>query len=118
MAYIGARLEAARRARKLTQDELAERTEIARTDISGIENNRISVGAERLGRLAGALEISVLELQPETKPDAPGLTLLDRQEALEANVRELTRQVERLVRQVGVLERRARPAAKDKAVGR
>ncbi len=85
MAYIGARLRAAREARGLTQDELATKVGVVRTDISGIENDRISVGAVRLARFAEALEVSVLELQPEAQPDQRGLLLLDHLEELAEN---------------------------------
>ena len=111
MAYIGARLGAVRRARGLTQEELAIKAGIARTDVNRIENDNLSVGPARLGRLADALEVSRLELQPEAEPDALGLTLRDRQEALEGDVRELVRLTQRLTRRVAALERRVRPAS-------
>ena len=111
MAYIGARLGAVRRARGLTQEELAIKAGIARTDVNRIENDNLSVGPVRLDRLAGALEVSRLELQPEAEPDALGLTLLDRQKALEGDVRELLALTTRLGRRVAALERRAPPAS-------
>lgn len=84
MAYIGARLKQARG--KVTQEELSIRTGIARTDLSGIENDRISVGSKRLGMLADALGVSVLELAPEEPTDERGRDFLARLEALEAEV--------------------------------
>lgn len=76
MAYVGARLRQLRQARRLTQDQLATITAIPRTDLSGIENDRISLGPARAAVLAEALEVSVLELQPEAAPDRRGLDLL------------------------------------------
>lgn len=75
MAYVGARLKELRQARELTQDQLAERAGITRTDLSGIENNRISVGTERVARLAAALDVSVLELVPREAPREEYLSL-------------------------------------------
>jgi len=85
MAYIGARLRQARESRKLTQEELAKLVPgMTRTDISTAENDRVSIGPARLARLAAALDVSVLELQPEADPDQRALDLLGRLEALEA----------------------------------
>lgn len=111
MSLVGARLRELRKARKLTQDQLADRTGIARTDISGIENDRISVGPARVASLAAALEVSALELQPAAEADPLGLTLQDRQAELEAEVLRLAGQVARLARRVRTLERRSPPGS-------
>lgn len=111
MALVGARLRELRKARKLTQDQLADRTGIARTDISGFENDRISIGPDRLATIAEALEVSVLELQPAAEVDPLGLTLQDRQAELEAEVLRLAGQVTRLTRRVRTLERRLPPGS-------
>ncbi len=112
MAYIGTRLRKLRVAREMTQEQLANKASIARTDVNRIERDGLSVGRDRLERLAGALEVSVLELAPEAEADPLGWTLLDRQEALEASFRELIGQVDRLAGQVEELMRRVQPGTK------
>ena len=47
-----------RQARKLTQEALAERAQIHRTQITLIETGRRQPGIETVVRLAGALEVS------------------------------------------------------------
>jgi transcriptional regulator with XRE-family HTH domain len=96
MAFIGARLREARAARGLTQEQVAVRARIARTDVNRIENDGLSVGRQRLERIAAALDVSVLELQPEAEVDAPGLTLLRRLEEAEAALLALGPELQRL----------------------
>lgn len=110
MAYIGARLRHVRLARGLTQEQLAELVPgMTRTDISNAERDRLSIGPGRLARLADALRVSRLELEPEVEPDEHGLVLHDRQEQLEAQVLRLVEDVRRLTRRVRALERREPP---------
>lgn len=111
-ANLRSTLPAVRHARGWTQDELAERANLRRTEISAIENGRIEVGRLRLERLAAALEVSVLELAPEAEADAPGLTLLRRLEAAEAALNALGPELDRLGRRVAALERQARTRTK------
>jgi transcriptional regulator with XRE-family HTH domain len=47
-----------RQARKLTQESLAERAQIHRTQITLVETGRRQPGIETVVRLAGALEVS------------------------------------------------------------
>lgn len=96
----------------MTQDGLADATGIRRTDINALANGRIEAGRSRLERIAGALEVSVLELgAPAAEADAAGQSLLDRQEELEGEVLRLTKQLARLTRRVAVLERQSRPGS-------
>ena len=104
MAYIGERLKELRGS--LTQAEVAERAGIKRTDYNRIERNARSVGRVLLERLAEALDVSVLELQPEAEADPLGLTLQRRQQELEAEVLRLAGDVTLLTRRVRALERR------------
>ena len=48
-----------RQARKLSQENVAERASVHRTQITLIENGRRQPGVETIVRLAGALEVSV-----------------------------------------------------------
>lgn len=80
---IGERLRATRLARGLTQEQLADKAELQRPTVNQIERDKLGVGPKRLAQLASALEVSVLELAPEAPPDPPGLTILDRLQALE-----------------------------------
>lgn len=79
---------------------------MTRTDVSAAENDKLSIGPGRLKRLAEALAVSVVELLPETEPDAKGMVLEDRQAELEVDVLRLTEDVRRLARRVRALERR------------
>jgi transcriptional regulator with XRE-family HTH domain len=51
-----------RQARKLSQENLAERAAVHRTQITLIENGRRQPGIETVARLAGALEVSIESL--------------------------------------------------------
>lgn len=59
---FGRRLADLRRRRDWTQTELAERSGINRTYISGLENGERNIGLLNLVRLADALEVSPIEL--------------------------------------------------------
>ena len=106
-SFIGERLRETRLARGLTQEQVAERARLARTTVNRIERNKEAAGPKRLARLAAALDVSVLELAPEAEADPLGLTLLGRQEALEAECLRLTKLVQALARRVGALERQS-----------
>lgn len=93
-------LRPTRTAKGLTQEELARRARMLRTDVNRIENGKLQVGAVRLDRLAEALEVTRLELVPEAEADGKGQLLHDRLEALEANAERDRQQVARLIRAV------------------
>ncbi len=61
-ALIGRRLANVRRQKRLTQERLAEMTELANNYISNIENNRSIPSIETLMKLCGALEITPNDL--------------------------------------------------------
>lgn len=111
---IGQQLRAIRKAQGLTQQDLADRSGLARPTVNQIERDALAVGSKRLARLAAALGVSVLELAPEAEPDSPGLTLLDRQEELAADVVRLTKLAQTLARRVAALERRVPGGAQRK----
>jgi len=81
---LGERVRRLRKLRGWTQAVLAEKAGMERTDVIKLEKGRLALGPDRLARMAGALGVSVLELQPEAEPDQLGLDLLGRLEALEA----------------------------------
>lgn len=87
--YVGRALRQLLAEKNLTQQALAERALMKRTDVNRIANDKLSVGPARLERLAGALEVSVLELSPDQRADEKGLTLLDRLEGVEAVLAEV-----------------------------
>jgi transcriptional regulator with XRE-family HTH domain len=72
---VGSRIRATRKAKRprMTQLQLAVKAGMERTDVNAAENGRLTLGSDRLARIAGALEVSVLELRPEAEADAPGL---------------------------------------------
>jgi transcriptional regulator with XRE-family HTH domain len=56
---IGTRIRAARRDRKLTQDDLAELVGVSRSAVAQWETGRAGQVTGNLSRIAGALEINV-----------------------------------------------------------
>jgi transcriptional regulator with XRE-family HTH domain len=62
MERFGENLLLIRQARKLSQESLAERAAVHRTQITLIENGRRQPGVETVARLAGALEVSTESL--------------------------------------------------------
>lgn len=66
-----------------TQEKLAGEAKLRRTDVNALARGRLKAGPKRLGRIAAALEVSVLELgAPIALRDQAGATLLDRLEEL------------------------------------
>lgn len=59
MASVGDRIREIREVRRLTQDQLAERTGISKGFLSDVENNKRNVSSEYLLRLANALGASL-----------------------------------------------------------
>lgn len=73
-ARFGQALAAARTARRMTQQQLADASGVNRTYISALERGERSVGLENLMRLAGALGMSAGELidsMPPARADDP-----------------------------------------------
>ena len=62
MANIGKNIRKIRRARGLTQDELAEKLFITRQTISGWENGRTQPDIDTLTQLAGVFDVSIERL--------------------------------------------------------
>lgn len=73
METFGDRLRAARKALKLTQEDVAEEVEVTKSAVSGWENNREAPGLDRLPRLRAVLQQSLdaLVCGPLVLPDAP-----------------------------------------------
>jgi transcriptional regulator with XRE-family HTH domain len=59
MASIGDRIREIREARKMTQDQLAEKSEISKGFLSDVENNKRNVSSENLLRIANVLGASL-----------------------------------------------------------
>jgi transcriptional regulator with XRE-family HTH domain len=55
---LGAKIRLLREAKGWKQDELAQKMDLGRETLSGIENNQRQIKAEELGRFADALEVS------------------------------------------------------------
>ena len=64
---IGKKIRGARENAKLTQSELAQRVELARTSITNIENGQQKIQVYTLYAIANVLNISVMNLLPEEK---------------------------------------------------
>ena len=76
MPSAGDRIREIREAKRLTQDQLAERTGISKGFLSDVENGKRNVSSEYLLRIANALNASVDYLlrgtsQPSTGPGEP-----------------------------------------------
>ena len=109
-AYLPALLKA----RGMTQQELADATSIDRGTINGYCTGRLDLGPKNATRIAGVLDVSVLEVgaPAEAAPELAGL-ILDRLAALEAAMNELAAEVRQdlvaLTRRVRALEQQAPP---------
>ena len=64
MAYVdtGERIRHFRRMRNLSQDELAELASLNRVTVAKYESGKVEPGAQSLGRIADALEVSTDDL--------------------------------------------------------
>jgi transcriptional regulator with XRE-family HTH domain len=70
---LASRLEAARRARGLTLDELAEQSGVSRATISRIERAETSPTAHVLGRLCPVFGLTMSQLLLDAEAEAPSL---------------------------------------------
>ena len=69
MPSVGDRIREIREGRKLTQDQLAEKTSISKGFLSDVENGKRNVSSEYLLRIANALNASVDYLLRGTEVD-------------------------------------------------
>ncbi|WP_282608802.1 helix-turn-helix domain-containing protein [Pelagibius sp. Alg239-R121] len=84
-AELSARIRRWRRARGLSQAELAERSGFARSTLSKIENGQLSPTFEILLKLARGFDVEVSELmRPENPPSLGGRLAVDRGELANA----------------------------------
>ncbi len=69
MAYIdaGTKIREVRKARGMSQDELAELASLNRVTVTKYESGRVEPGAQALARIADALEVSADELLGRTE---------------------------------------------------
>lgn len=71
-SLVGSNLRALRGRLALSQDELAERSQVNVSTIRGIEGGLVTKPhAGTLNRLADALGVSIGELEPNPGPDPP-----------------------------------------------
>jgi len=107
-----ASLKALRLRAGLTQEALAEKAGIDRSWLNQMETGKRPITRSPAAKLAAVFGVSPAELGAEKPPLEPKYrSLLDRQEALEGDVRELVALTTRLGRRVAALERRVPPAA-------
>ncbi len=76
---IGLRIRALRALRNLTLEQLAEKVELTKSQVSRIENGRVSSPVSTLTRLAAALEVNVSAFF-QADPAAPRAVLVRRDE--------------------------------------
>lgn len=69
VAQLAGRLRELRRARGLTQPQLARAAHITETYVSKLENGQIAPGVDLVARLSRALTCSVSDLLPAEPPD-------------------------------------------------
>jgi transcriptional regulator with XRE-family HTH domain len=70
-ARFGRELRRVRRAKRMTQDELAQRVNLGRTSIVNIESGRQRVHLHTFVELADALDVSPTDLLPEEPESVP-----------------------------------------------
>lgn len=104
----GDRVKQARKAKGLTQDDLAGELGMVRSNISHIENGKVSLDSNKLFKLANMLEVDpewLMEPAPQPTPgnvntNRNNLTVGGTSEGGNVEVRVLREQVEDLKRQV------------------
>jgi transcriptional regulator with XRE-family HTH domain len=74
-AAVGDRLRTIRKGAKLTQDDLAARARLLRSNISRIELGRVSLRLPTLFALAAAMEIDACDLLPTDEEIARALKM-------------------------------------------
>jgi len=68
---VGRRVKQARKASRLTQEELASRVSMTRTSVTNIEKGRQKLLLHTLFDLADAMKIPAVQLIPESSEDQP-----------------------------------------------
>jgi transcriptional regulator with XRE-family HTH domain len=81
-AAVGKRIAAIRKKQHMTQEQLAERTELSIVYISHIENSRSIPSLETLVKLCGVLDVTPDELLLGTRQDMENYLLSDIQQKL------------------------------------
>lgn len=71
-AAFGSAVRALRTRRGLTQEALAERAQLHRTYVTEVELGRRNVSLYNIGRLASALDVSIVELIGDAEARAAG----------------------------------------------
>lgn len=79
---IGRRVKIARIRNGITQDALAERTELSNTHISNIETGKTKLGLPAMIRIANALSVSVDELLCDNVTQSKAVFLKEASEVL------------------------------------
>jgi transcriptional regulator with XRE-family HTH domain len=107
----------------MTQQQLADKARISRTDINAMVNGRLEVGPERLQRLAKALRVKPEALGARAaEADAAALLLLDRLPEVEARLSDLEQTLGRFVEgtlaRLAVLEEARAQAERQRDRGR
>ncbi len=77
---IGARVKTARKARQISQAELAEKLNISISHMSDIETGKSNFGVDILKRITEALQVSADEL---LRPDTPAVNAIYASELLD-----------------------------------
>ena len=72
LVAFGAAVREVRVARRITQERLAERAGIHRTYVGDVERGLRNVGLVNVGRLADALDVSLVELMAATEQRRAG----------------------------------------------
>jgi len=62
LVSVGKKVRALRAARDLSQEELAERADLDRTYISGIERGKRNISIVNIAKIAAALRVKISEL--------------------------------------------------------
>jgi transcriptional regulator with XRE-family HTH domain len=68
---VGRRVREARKASKLTQEELASRVSMTRTSVTNIEKGRQKLLLHTLFELAAAMKVQIVQLVPEPVENQP-----------------------------------------------
>ncbi len=92
---LGARVESTRKAKGLSQEELASRTQVSRTTISQIETGRQRATVGTLSVIAGALDVQIAQLFGGWYSETEAVAEIDKLRGRVAQLEELLRERER-----------------------
>jgi transcriptional regulator with XRE-family HTH domain len=96
---VGAHIRSLRKARKLSQEQLAERADLHYTMIGSVERGERNITLGNLAKIAKGLGVSLRELFPPEKQDEPTRELVALLALVDQSTSELILSVARIIQE-------------------